>query len=388
MSLDWLAGELAEWDAAGLRRQRRAVMPLEDGAIEVDGRRLINLAGNDYLGLAGDPRLKQATKQAIDESGCGARASALVCGRTIWHERLEERLARFKGAEAAVVFPTGYAANAGTIATLIGSGDAVFCDRLNHASLIDGSRNSGARFRVFPHLDLQTLERELKKSAGSRRRLIVTDSVFSMDGDVAPLVELSELSLRYDAMLLIDEAHATGVLGTLGRGLAEHDGIDKRNLISVGTLSKAVGAMGGFVTGSRALCDWLWNTARPQVFSTSLFTPAAAAACAALDVIAAEPWRRARLMELASRLRESLVSLGCRIPPTRIVTPIIPIILGEEARTVDAARRLEAAGFLVAAIRPPTVPRGQSRLRLSLHALLKDEQLGSLVSSLEDTVRK
>jgi 8-amino-7-oxononanoate synthase len=299
---------------------------------------------------------------------------------------LEERLARFEGAEAAVVFPTGYAANTGTIAALVGSGDAVFCDRLNHASLIDGCRNSEARFRVYPHLDLETLERELKKSTEARRRLIVTDSVFSMDGDVAPLAELSELSRRYDAMLLIDEAHATGVLGTLGRGLAEHDGIDKRNLITVGTLSKAAGAMGGFVAGGRTLCDWLWNTARPQVFSTALFTPAAAAACAALDVIEAEPWRRERLLELASRLRESLVSLGCRIPPTRIVTPIIPIILGEEARTVDAARRLEAAGFLVAAIRPPTVPRGQSRLRLSLHALLTDDDVTDLVQAIRDVV--
>jgi 8-amino-7-oxononanoate synthase len=387
MSFDWIATEFAAWEASGLRRHRRVVRPLPQGMIEVDGVPLLNLAANDYLGLAEDRRLAAAAQQAIQEAGVGSRASALVSGRTVWHETLEKRLARFEHAKEALLFPTGYAANTGTIAALAGRDDSVFCDRLNHASLIDGCRLSGARFHVIPHLDLATLEQELAKACDRRRRLIVTDSVFSMDGDVADLPRLVELADQFDAMLLVDEAHATGVLGPTGRGLAEHCGVESDRLIGVGTLSKALGCQGGFVTGPEQLVDWLWNKARPQVFSTAFPPAIAAAACAALDIIQQEPWRRERLSTLSELLRVRLAEGGFRVPPTLVATPIIPVILGDERATIDAAARLEAAGFLVAAIRPPTVPAGSSRLRISLHCNVTDEQVERLVEALELVAR-
>ncbi|QDT52466.1 8-amino-7-oxononanoate synthase 2 [Caulifigura coniformis] len=382
MSLDWIAAELAAWDNAGLRRARRVTRPLAAGMIEVNGRPLLNLAANDYLCLAGDARLAAAAREAIAEAGIGSRASALVSGRTVWHAELERRLAAFEHAEAAVLFPTGYAANVGTITALVDREDSVFCDRLNHASLIDGCRLSGARWHVIPHLDLGALEVELEKARGRRRRLIVIDSVFSMDGDVADLPALVELAERFDAMLLIDEAHATGVLGPGGRGLAEHFGATSSRLVRVGTLSKALGCLGGFVVGSQTLIDWLWNKARPQIFSTALPPAVAAAGCAALEVVEQEPERRSRLRTLSETLRARLTDAGLAVPETSLPTPIVPVVLGDEGRTLAAAARLEQAGFLVAAIRPPTVPAGSSRLRISLHCDVTDEQLDRLAGLL------
>jgi 8-amino-7-oxononanoate synthase len=386
MSLDWINAELAAKENAGLLRRRRTFHPHPDGTVEVEGRRLLNLAGNDYLGLAGDPRVLAAANAAIGSAGFGARASALVAGRTEWHERLERQLAEFEAAEAAILFPTGYAANVGTIVALAGPDDAVFCDRLNHASLIDGCRLSQARFRVYPHLDVETLDRELAKVTDVRRRLIVTDAIFSMDGDVAPLLQLHELARMHDAMLLIDEAHATGVLGNGGRGLAEHFGIPPGRIIRTGTLSKAVGSVGGFVAGERHLIDWLWNTARPQVFSTAMPPACAAAAAAAIEIIQSEPQRRERLIGLSRSLRSRLSGMGLNVPSTFIQTPIIPVIIGEEAATMSAAAALEDAGFLVGSIRPPTVPRGTSRLRISLHAAVTEADLDRLVESLSQIV--
>jgi len=382
MSFDWIAAELAAWEKAGLRRARRVTRPLPRGMIEVDGRPLLNLAANDYLCLAGDARLAAAAREAMAEAGVGSRASALVSGRTVWHDQLERRLAEFEHAEAAVLFPTGYAANVGTITALVDREDSVFCDRLNHASLIDGCRLSGARLHVIPHLDLGALEVELEKARGRRRRLIVIDSVFSMDGDVAGLPALVALAERFDAMLLIDEAHATGVLGPGGRGLAEHFGITSDRLVRVGTLSKALGCLGGFVVGSQMLIDWLWNKARPQIFSTALPPAVAAAGCAALEVVEQEPERRERLRALSETFRERLTGAGLVVPETCLSTPIVPVVLGDEQRTLEAAARLEETGFLVAAIRPPTVPTGSSRLRVSLHCEVTNEQLDRLAEAL------
>lgn len=382
MSLDWIDPELAAWEQAGLRRARRVTRPLPGGMIEVNGRSLLNLAANDYLCLAGDPRLADAAQKVLFETGVGSRASALVSGRTLWHEQLERRLAVFEHADSALLFPTGYAANVGTITALVDRDDSVFCDRLNHASLIDGCRLSGARLHVIPHLDLAVLEEELDKAKSRRRRLIVIDSVFSMDGDVADLPELVDLAERFDAMLLIDEAHATGVLGPGGRGLAEHFGVRSDRLVRVGTLSKAFGCLGGFVTGPQSLIEWLWNKARPQVFSTALPPAVAAAACAAIDVVEGEPERRQRLASLSTTLRTRLVEAGLIVPESRVSTPIIPVVLKEEQRTLAAAARLEEAGFLVAAIRPPTVPAGSSRLRISLHCEVTDQQVDRLAEPL------
>ena len=366
-------------------RERRVVAPLPGGRCRVDGKTLADFSTNDYLDLSGDARLKQAAETALHEAGCGARASALVSGRTDWHRRLEERIAAFEGEESAVLFPTGYAANLGTISALIGSEDAVFCDRFNHASLIDGCRLSGAKMRVYRHAQLDRLERELNKSAGFRRRWIISDGVFSMDGDVAPVGALCDLADRFEAAVIVDEAHATGVFGERGRGVCEQFGVEQRVAVRVGTLSKAVGCLGGFVAGSRELTDYLWNTARPQIFSTALPAAVCAAAAAAFEVIKQSPSRQQRLHELADRLRVSLRDCGFEIP-AGCVAPIVPVIIGDPEATVETARRLEDRGFLVPAIRPPTVPNGSSRLRISLSCAHSHDDVDRLAAEVDQLV--
>ena len=382
------AAALKQWQSAlddltrqGLRRERRSFTPLPDGRCRIGDRTLVNFASNDYLNLAHDPRLRDAARQALDETGSGAAASALVCGRSEWHERLEARLAAFEQQEAAILFPTGYAANVGTIAALAGPDDLVCCDRLNHASLVDGSRLSRAKLLVYRHDRLDRLARALHKASTRRRRFIVTDSVFSMDGVLAPLRALCELADKFDATLIIDEAHATGIFGEHGRGVAEQAGVEHRRVVRIGTLSKAIGTLGGFVAGPQPLVDWLWNTARTQMFSTALPPAVCAAAIAALEIIAAEPERRERLHALAAGLRQRLQAAGIRTVP-HSTGPIVPIVMGLPEQAVGAARRLEEAGFLVAAIRPPTVPRGTSRLRISLTCGHSDDDIERLARAL------
>jgi 8-amino-7-oxononanoate synthase len=385
--LDWLDSELDRLDQDGLRRRRRCVRPLGGGRCVVDGRECWNFAGNDYLDLAGDPRVIAAATEALRQSGTGARASALVCGRTEWHERLEERIAAFEGTEAAILFPTGYAANVGTVAALAGSGDVIFSDRLNHASLIDGCRLSRAKLRVYPHCDVERLSSLISHPSSliaQRRRLIVTDSVFSMDGDLAPLPELCDVAERHGAMLLVDEAHATGVFGSHGRGVAELQGVEDRGLIRAGTLSKAIGAQGGFVAGSRHLIDWLWNSARTQMFSTALAPATCAAACAALDIIEREPERRERLLRMCDAFRRRLAEYSIASAASSI-GPIVPVIIGDAARTIQVAQGLEERGLLVGAIRPPTVPQGTSRLRISITAAHDDSALEALGAALNQS---
>lgn len=363
--LHWMSDELVRLQSMGLRRSRRTVTSTTGATCEVMGRPVLNFAGNDYLDLARDPRVIAAAITATEAAGAGASASALITGHTRWHADLEEQLARFERQPRAILFPSGYAANVGTLCALLGEGDAVFCDRFNHASLVDGCHLSGARLRVYRHDDLENLTEQLHKSAHMRRRAIVTDSVFSMDGDLAPLPDLCELAERFDAILIVDEAHATGVYGAYGRGVAELQGVENRIPVRIGTLSKALGSLGGFVVGSETLIEWLWNRARTQMFSTALPPACCAAASAALAIVAAEPERRDRLLHsahsLSSRLRES----GLDVPATAN-GPIIPIIVGEPERAVAAGEQLIQQGFLVGAIRPPTVPQGTSRLRISL----------------------
>ncbi len=364
-TLPWLADDLAAWDEAGLRRRRRVYDPQPDGWCVVDGRRLRNFAGNDYLGLAGDPRVLEAAHAATIATGCGARGSPLVCGRTSWHVALEEELARFEGAERAILFPSGWAANLGTITTLARPQDVVFCDRWNHASLVDGCRLSGAKLRVYRHDDLASLERHLARVEPGSRRFLITDGVFSMDGDLAPLPELCELAERYDAVVIVDEAHATGVFGERGRGVCEELGVEARVAVRIGTMSKALGALGGFVTGSDALIETLWNSARSQMFSTGLPPAVAAAATMSLRLIQQEPERIRRLRTRCRWFRDALAAEGIAVYPGS-VGPIVPLVIGEPGRTMELAARLESRGYLVGAIRPPTVPRGTSRLRISL----------------------
>lgn len=385
--LNWINDEWKRLSQAGLVRQWRVVTSLADGCCLVDGRKLRNFAGNDYLNLAHDRRVVAAAQRAFSEAGSGAGASALVCGRSPWHAALEERLARFEGQPSALLFPTGYAANVGTIVALVGEGDTVYCDRFNHASLVDGCRLSGARLRVYRHQRLEVLERELKQPLGAGRRLIVTDGVFSMDGELAPLAALCDLAERYQAMLLVDEAHGTGVFGANGRGAAEWLGVEERVTIRVGTLSKAVGALGGFVTGSQALIGWLWNKARTQVYSTALPPAVCAAAIAALEIIEAEPQRREHLLHRSSQLRAKLTARGVD-PLPQSVGPIVPVVVQTPQRAVQCAAELEECGYLVGTIRPPTVPEGTSRLRISVSSIPGIDDLGEFAKQVAEVISK
>ncbi len=379
--LAWIAAEADDWSSRGLARRlvpRRATAP---SRLAQSGRFLINFGSNDYLGLAADPRVVAAARGAAEAFGWGAGASPLVTGWTEAHDELVVALARFERAEAAVLFPTGYAANFGTIAALVGKDDAVYSDRLNHASLIDGARLSRAAIRVFPHNDVGELEAMLIHDRGRfRRGLIVTDGVFSMDGDLAPLADLADLADRFGLALLVDEAHGTGVFGPDGRGAGSECGVADRVHVRVGTLSKALGSYGGFVAGSRVLIDWLINHARPLIYSTAFPPAAASAAREALAIAQVEPWRRARVRELGSRLRQELIACGFEVSPSD--GPIVPVIIGEPDQAVALTKALHEHGLVVPAIRPPTVPEGTARLRITLSATHSDDDIETLVQAL------
>jgi len=377
--------ELLRLQQEQLLRTPRNVQPLPNGRILVDGQKRIDFSANDYLNLALHPRLFQAATEVAKVYGCGARASALVTGHTHWHQKLEQQLAAFEQTESAVLFPTGYAANLGVISALVGKGDTIFCDRFNHASLVDGCRLSGARLRIYRHDQLDILERELNKAQGESKRLIVTDSVFSMDGDAAPLSELCDLTEKYAAELLVDEAHATGILGERGSGYCERLGLEERVRYRIGTLSKALGTLGGFTVGTEAYCSWIWNHAREQIYSTALPPMICAAAVMALQLIQQEPWRRRALHQRCQQLREGLIELSLQ-GPERSIGPIIPVIIGDAAKTMQAAGQLQQLGFEVAAIRPPTVAAGTSRLRISLSCAHSEEDVTALLEALQQVL--
>ena len=369
---DELARELEGLDRAGLRRRLR---PLETGAepeIVVGGRRALLLSSNNYLGLATHPALQAAAHEAIGRYGCGTGASRLIAGDTELHARVERRLAGFKGTEAALLFPSGYQANVGTISALVGLGDHVFSDALNHASIIDGCRLSRASVHVYPHRDVRALEAMLAATPTGGRRLIVTDSVFSMDGDRAPLQELVAAASQYHSFLMLDEAHAAGVLGERGAGLAEACGVAADVAVHMGTLGKALGGAGAYVAGSRTLIDLLVNRARSFVYTTGIAPSAVAVAEAALDVVAAEPERRVALARNADHLRRGLRALGFVVAGD---THILPVMVGDNARATAIGAALLERGVLVHAIRPPTVPAGTARLRVTPMATHTTAQL-------------
>ncbi len=382
--LAWIDDELAALRGEDLLRELPAPLGRQGAVVACDGRRLVNFASNDYLGLAADERVIAAAIEACRTSGAGRGASPLVCGRSDAHAELEARLAAFEGVEAALVFPSGFAANAGVIPALVDQGDAIYADAKNHASLIDGCRLARTATHVYPHGDAEALERLLRDGAGFRRRLVVTDTLFSMDGDVAPLAAIAELARRHDAMLLVDEAHATGVFGARGRGVAEHLGVEDRYIIRVGTLSKALGAAGGFVAGSQSLVDWLANRARTFVFSTAHPAAACAAAVAALEIVEREPQRRTGLLEAAEALRELLGRQGWNTANS--ASQIIPIMIGSPTEAVRLSARLREAGYWVPAIRPPSVPAGESLLRVSLTAGHTQEMVAGLLAALGPAV--
>lgn len=371
--LTQLEQKLAALEGRALRRRLQVVEKvLPGGRVQVGGRELLNLSSNDYLGLAQDSRLIAAAQEAAGRWGAGAGASRLVAGHLGLHREVEEQLAAFHGTEAVVLFSTGYMANVGVISALMEAGGTIFSDRLNHASIYDGIRLSGATLQRFPHRDLNRLQ-ELLKKAGPGPRLVVTDSVFSVDGDLAPLKELVQLKERYGAWLMIDEAHGTGVLGPNGAGLAEALGVASRIDVHLGTCSKALGALGGYVAGGQQLIDFLHNRARSFIYSTALPPPVLGAISAALRIVQQEPGRRAYVLEESARSRRAFKDAGLNTLDSE--TQIIPVLVGDNDRTLKFAASLREQGLMAVALRPPTVPPGRARVRLSLCAVHAPEDL-------------
>jgi len=360
-----LAAELAAREDQGLRRTRRLLESPQRAQVTVDGRDYIAFCSNDYLGLAADSRLAQAAKAGIDRYGVGAGASHLILGHSSAHHKLETALAAFVRQPRALLFSTGYMANMGVVSALTGRGDAVFADRLNHASLNDAALVSRAAFKRYAHGDLEALERLLRVTP-ARRRLVITDAVFSMDGDIAPVAGLLQLCARYDAHLLIDDAHGFGVLGAQGRGTLAYLGIDSERVIYMATLGKAAGVAGAFVAGSAALIDTLIQHARTYIYTTATPPLLAHTLLASLVLIEEEEWRRDRLRKLIDQLKQQLAGSTWRLLPSE--TPIQPLLVGGNADALALSARLAAQGLLVPAIRPPTVPQGTARLRISLSA--------------------
>jgi 8-amino-7-oxononanoate synthase len=371
IATQWAQEELERLSSRGLRRFLEPLDSPQGPLVRLGGETLVNFASNDYLGLAASPTVRAAAAASLELHGVGSGASRLVVGDTVAHQRLETRLAAFERSEAALLFNSGYAANVGTLQALVGPEDAVFSDALNHASLIDGCRLSRARIVVYPHVDVEALERALA-STPARRRLVVTDSVFSMDGDPAPLREMVEVCRAHRAALLVDEAHATGVLGPRGAGLCEELGLEGVVDVRMGTLSKALGGLGAYICASRAVVELVLNRARPLVFSTALPAALCAAAEAAVDLVEYDEAVRARLWRNIRRFAEGLRVLGL---PAEARSAIFPVVLGESERALEAARALRARGLLVKAIRPPTVPEGTSRLRFCLSAAHTEGQV-------------
>jgi glycine C-acetyltransferase len=383
-----LKRRLEDIEQKGRLRRMRIVDGRQGTEVKLDGDERIMLCSNDYLGLAGDERICSAAKNALDRFGFGAGASRLISGNMTSHLELESKLASFKGTEAALLFNSGYTANISVLPALAGVGDLIISDELNHASIIDGCRLSRADVKIYPHNDCEALRRILDDHRG-KRMLIVTESLFSMDGDFAPLSELVALAEEFDATLMVDEAHATGCYGKTGSGLVEQYELTDRGIIQMGTLGKALGGYGAYIAGSRALIDYLINTARGFIFSTALPPSIAAAAAAAIDICRESTEERKKLQETAIMLRNYLIGLGLDVP--RGESQIIPIVMGAEDQAMRAAQYLLDCGIYVQGIRPPTVPEGTSRLRLTVTATLEDGQTKKIkgaFAGLFDGIRK
>jgi 8-amino-7-oxononanoate synthase len=383
-----LQQRLAAIRSQGLLRELRRVDSPQAPRIQVGGQNLLNFSSNDYLGLANDPLLKEAAIQAVETFGAGSGASRLVCGSLASHHELEEALAAFKDTEAALGFSSGYATALGTICALLGKDDIIVLDKLVHACIVDAARLSSAKIRVFAHNDLEDLEEKLKwaqKAQSSSRVVVVTESIFSMDGDAAPLREMIALKEKYGAWLMVDEAHATGLYGKNRRGLAEELGLSDQIEVQMGTLGKALGAGGGYICGSRVLIDFLVNRARSFIFSTAPVPAAAAAATAGIRVVQSAEGE-VRRKTLWARVGEFQSAIGNR--QSAIPSAIIPIIIGKEEKAVQAAVRLREQNIFVPAIRYPTVARGQARLRITLTATHTTDEVTQLASALKPIINQ
>ena len=377
----WLKSELNQLNQAGLSRSLRSVMTAPTGRVLLDGHEVILLGSNNYLGLSVHPTVVEAAATALQRYGTGASASRLMSGNSHLYTELETKIARAKGTEAALVFSSGYLANIGTIPVLAGDEDLILSDALNHASIIDGCRLSPATKQIYRHCDVEHLESLLSQSTKFRRRLIVTDGVFSMDGDITPLPEICDLAERYDAMVMVDDAHGFGVLGETGGGTIEHFGLEDRGVIQMGTLSKAIGGLGGYVAGSANLIDFLINRARGFIFTTGLPPATLAGASAAIDVIRSNPGLRQQLSHNVLLLKNALLKRGFQLLPSQ--TQILPLMLGSVEVASRFAEALLAHGVYAPAIRPPTVPEGTSRLRISVTASHTTEDLKTAITGFE-----
>jgi 8-amino-7-oxononanoate synthase len=373
--------ELQKLQSASLYRTLRSVSSDQGPVMIVDGREVVNFSSNNYLGIANHPDLAAAAKEAIDRYGCGSGASRLISGNMTPHEELEAKLAGFKGTAAALVFNSGFQANTGILSTLAGEGDAIFSDELNHASIIDGCRLSRAKTIVYAHCGLDRLEDGLRAATQYRRKLIVTESIFSMDGDEAPLAEIVELAERYGAAVMVDEAHATGLFGATGAGVVAKLGLGDRVLVQMGTLGKALGGFGAYVAGSAAVRELLINRCRSFIFTTSLPPAVMAMAIAAIDLVRREPQRRDALWKNCRRLITGLRALGF---PAQSASPIMPVIIGDAGRCMRFSERLLERGVFAQGIRPPTVPSGTSRLRITLMATHTAEQIDRALKTVKD----
>jgi 8-amino-7-oxononanoate synthase len=382
-----LRGRLAQLAAQHLQRRRRTVIAAHDGAgVVVDGQRLINFCGNDYLGLNAHPALADALARSAAAAGAGSGASHLVSGHGLEHERLEEELAQFTGRQRALLFSTGYMANLAAITCLAARDSRIIMDRLCHASLLDAARLSGARLKRFAHGDAAAASAALQGGASSGTALLVTDGVFSMDGDLAPLPKLSQAATAAAATLIVDDAHGLGVMGATGRGCLEHFNLDSTAVpVLVGTLGKAFGCFGAFIAADADYVEWFLQTARSYIYTTALPPPVAAAARGALAVATTESWRRERVLELTARLRHGCAQTGIALLPSP--SPIQPVVLGDSVRALAVSEQLFAAGFWVAAIRPPTVPKGSARLRITLSAAHSEQQVDALIDALTVALR-
>lgn len=364
-----------------LYRRRRVLEGPQAPHAAVDGRERLGFCSNDYLGLANHPEVIAALKRGADHYGVGSGAAHLVNGHSLAHHALEEELAAFTGRERALLFSTGYMANLGVVNALCGRGDAVFEDRLNHASLIDAGLLSQAKLQRYAHADMDALAARLEPSDAGER-LILTDGVFSMDGDLAPLGQMAELARRHDAWLMVDDAHGFGVLGETGAGSLEHLGLSPGQVpILMATLGKALGTFGAFVAGSEELIEYLINEARTYIFTTALPPALAEATRASLRLVQAESWRRDHLADLVTRLRQGAEQLGLELMPSS--TPIQPLVVGDAERALAASNALWEQGILVTAIRPPTVPKGSARLRITLSAAHSEADVDGLLAALE-----
>lgn len=376
----FITEELERIEAAGLKRVLRLVDGPQGARVRVDGKEALLLCSNDYLGLANHPLIKEAAIKATERYGAGAGASRLVSGNMEPHRELEERIRQFKSTEASLLFNSGYNANIGCITALAGRDTEIFSDRLNHASIVDACVLSRAKIRRYPNRDADALERLLKKST-AKERLIVTDGVFSMDGTIAPVRELARLAERFGATLVIDDAHATGVLGKTGKGTLEHFGVEAADsIIQMGTLGKAFGSFGAFIAGSQKMIELLVSKARPFIFTTALPPAVCAASMKAIELVETQPDMIEKLRRNSALLRDGLREAGCETMGGE--TPIIPVAVGGAAKAVDISARLLNAGVFIQAIRPPTVPAGTSRLRATVTAAHTEEDIKAALEAI------